>query len=341
MKRNLFGSIIMLFGLFAVAKIWFVSPAGNDQNTGVSWEQAFYKISSALEMVEAGDSVYALQGVYYEHEVNIPSEIHVLGGFDGTEHSYLERDFRNNKTIIDLDSRPSSRISNSGNLDGFTIQFGGTIRSVGALQNCTICHNQFENTLISAGTVRGCRIYKNTCTGYLYDGAVLGLRASGSVKNTLIYDNYSGGIMASDYNSVRYVTCVENKAFGLRISSSSRNANIFNSIFAYNDGKDIVDWSSNTNFVRNCCYLTLYGTLECDEDNLVSDPLFVNVLGESDTWDLHLSKESPCIDTGNTMGNSSHDIDGITRPFGEGFDIGAYEYYYETDVPMSGWMHYQ
>ena len=62
-------------------------------------------------------------------------------------------------------------------------------------------------------------------------------------------------------------------------------------------------------------------------DLLDSDPLFVNQppIGQSATGDLHLQACSPAIDMGTATGAPATDIEGNNRPYGAGFDIGAYE----------------
>ena len=52
------------------------------------------------------------------------------------------------------------------------------------------------------------------------------------------------------------------------------------------------------------------------------DPEFV----DSSSRDYHLSSASPCIDTGTSNGAPNTDYDGVTRPQGQGYDVGAYEY---------------
>ncbi len=56
------------------------------------------------------------------------------------------------------------------------------------------------------------------------------------------------------------------------------------------------------------------------EGNLYGDPLFVKV-----GYDYHLVEESPAVDSGTSVGAPSDDLDGVERPLGGGYDIGAYE----------------
>jgi parallel beta-helix repeat protein len=60
--------------------------------------------------------------------------------------------------------------------------------------------------------------------------------------------------------------------------------------------------------------------------NIMQDPLFVNPAGN----DFHLKPGSPCIDTGTSDLAPLTDIDGILRPQGCKFDMGAYERYIDA-----------
>ncbi len=53
-------------------------------------------------------------------------------------------------------------------------------------------------------------------------------------------------------------------------------------------------------------------------DQLFADP---------DTGDFHLNPSGPAIDTGSALVDVAADLEGVPRPKGAGFDVGAYEYY--------------
>ena len=52
------------------------------------------------------------------------------------------------------------------------------------------------------------------------------------------------------------------------------------------------------------------------------NPKFANLAA----WDFHLTQGSPAIDKGVTVTNFNYDRDGVTRPQGAAWDIGAYEF---------------
>ncbi len=81
--------------------------------------------------------------------------------------------------------------------------------------------------------------------------------------------------------------------------------------------------SNNSTFTYQYCDFYNNGfTTPTGTGNISTDPLFVN----QTTADYHLQSNSPCIDTGTSLNAPTTDFEGITRPQGAGFDIGAYEY---------------
>jgi hypothetical protein len=59
------------------------------------------------------------------------------------------------------------------------------------------------------------------------------------------------------------------------------------------------------------------------------NPLFANPA----TDDFHLQAKSPCIDSGFALTGVTSDFDGVSRPQGAGYDIGAFEYRGKAPVP--------
>ncbi|WP_158289250.1 discoidin domain-containing protein [Paenibacillus flagellatus] len=61
-------------------------------------------------------------------------------------------------------------------------------------------------------------------------------------------------------------------------------------------------------------------TTNCDND-VQANPLFVNASGD----DFHLQSTSPAINAGTTVSGVTTDKDGVSRPQGAAFDLGAFE----------------
>lgn len=63
-------------------------------------------------------------------------------------------------------------------------------------------------------------------------------------------------------------------------------------------------------------------TMPIGSGNILLNPLYVDLAKE----DFHLQLASPCINSGTNLPYVTNDFDGVIRPEGIGYDIGAYEF---------------
>lgn len=244
--------------------------------------------------------------------------------------------------------------------------FGGGIYNLGSVENCLVHDNRaqygggiadftgeinycdiFENTADYGGgffadysmtmdDIHNCRFYRNEAS--LYGGAIYTMTRR-SFTNCLIYDNHSDSFRGSfscqsygysTYTSFINCTIVNNSSVR---SGGSMSGNLLNTIYWGND-------SGYSYWEGDLTYSCIEGYLSGD-GNISGNPGFVNVQGDSSTWDLHLKKDSICIDRGTASDAPLFDFEGIERPQGEGFDIGASEYILKTMVTESAWSVYE
>lgn len=178
-----------------------------------------------------------------------------------------------------------------------------------------VYNNHLRNTLVNqasgiiiskerpGGTVDGIKVYNNIIYGWGRDGIDVfrhpgdtdGLNMRNvTISNNTTYNNgaesgHGGGGVAITFPSANNIVCTNNIAFG----------NIdFQLIF------------------------TTTGTGNVNSNNLVTNPLWVNSAG----GDFHLQSTSSAINTGTSVGAPATDFDGVARPQGPGFDIGAFEF---------------
>jgi len=95
--------------------------------------------------------------------------------------------------------------------------------------------------------------------------------------------------------------------------------------------------------INNNSYYRAAGTLRAYWDGTTytpssptywgDEPLFTNQkFVDEANGDFHLESTSPCLDTGNSTLVPIYDFDGVSRPQGAGYDIGAFEYLSESDT---------
>jgi hypothetical protein len=151
-----------------------------------------------------------------------------------------------------------------------------------------------------------------------------------------------GGAWGIDVHQIDNVT-VQNNTFydithhGAGFRNNSLNNAVINNVF-YDTGtsywaSDGATLSGDHNLIFEANDPGQLGP----NDILDMDPLFV----DPENNDFHLQENSPAIDAGQTLTDVTTDLDGMLRPQGNGYDIGAYEFAASTptfqDVPFDHW----
>jgi parallel beta-helix repeat protein len=196
-------------------------------------------------------------------------------------------------------------------------------------------NKSFGNQLFVPWKDGGCNIYdgngiiiddgRNTqggSTNGAYTAKIL-------VANNLCYLNGGGGIHTylSDnvdiLNNTTYHNSISPTPVGEISAESSGNIRIMNNIMIPNTNEPANSYNRNTNLTSdyNCYFNTNTITALGSNDKRV-DPQFV----DASNADFHLKISSPCRDAGISMVAAfTTDFDGMTRPQGSGFEMGAYE----------------
>jgi len=177
---------------------------------------------------------------------------------------------------------------------------------------------------ISSPIIKNCIISNNRTEDSSGGGGIYCDNASPIITNCVISNNIvesnGGGIMCDGTSNPTITNCtiVNNtaaKGGGIYCNYGSpvvTNTIIWNNspeqIFMYNGEDPIVSYSDIEGWQP-----------DTGSGNINSDPML--------TSDFYLMENSPCIDAGTSFNSPLIDINGILRPQGNGYDIGAYEYY--------------
>ncbi|MBI2280020.1 MAG: T9SS type A sorting domain-containing protein [Bacteroidetes bacterium] len=260
MKKFLLGFILFSIGI-AVNAQTYVNANATGANNGTSWTDAYTDLHSATYNTTSGE-IWVAQGTYVPSKTftnNIPGNnslktfrvqfnVQVYGGFNGTETTLNQRNWKNNPTIISgdvgggLKSYNVIRFDGNDNttvLDGFIVQdglangttefLGGAIYSSNAsptIRNCKFINNSAQQyggaVYLSVGStpqVLNCEFTNNTTTQY--DGAALYINGGTSavVANCLFNGNISSSgsagavvILNTATSQVNNCTFVNNQA---------------------------------------------------------------------------------------------------------------------------------
>jgi len=142
------------------------------------------------------------------------------------------------------------------------------------------------------------------------------------VYNNIVYDNGRGiAVNYSSTNAKIYNNTVFGNQFtGIYMGPANNDANA--ATYEKTPASDTI--VRNNIIYQNGTALSDAGIRTVSDHNLTTNPSFVNIV--SSPYDFHLQPGSPAIDTGIADGAPSTDFDGHGRPYGAGFDIGAFEY---------------
>jgi hypothetical protein len=212
------------------------------------------------------------------------------------------------------------------------------------IDHCLIHHNAGYGIHIYSGDPAykpNNNVAKNNT---LYDGQgrhggmIISVGDGNLAYNNLLYNTPTGievGYDASNskvYNNVVYGltggTSGASNGIGIFVYSNGTSS-IYNNIVSKNSGVGIRNLAAGTTLIKNnLAYqnsqdISNGGPATMSGNITGRDPLFINVASH----DYHLQAGSPAIDAGATVAEAQADADGIARPQGAAYDIGAYEYH--------------
>jgi hypothetical protein len=241
-----------------------------------------------------------------------------------------------------------------------------SLLGVGKIENTSIYNNSFSNSTSFTDYGGTAMIFLQISGEYGANGQINNTRVFGNVFYNqhsymcLEFDSALGPISGLYIYNNSYYTSRDVTFIGLYWSAGHYDySNIFvknNICYSQNavcidlqtdihmNGKefDYNCWSSSNSapfkVAGNYLTWTQWRALGNDSHGLYANPSYVDTGILS--WNLHLKKGSPAIDTGAPLGSPyDKDKEGISRPTGAQWDMGAYEYSSRTgnklDVPSN------
>lgn len=184
-------------------------------------------------------------------------------------------------------------------------------------------NNRIEGCTLHDGPSHGVHIWKDSgsegCNDNLITDTVaynldrgIGIYggADNRVQNSIVYNNEIGIFVRNDGGDLQ----------GLRVCNNTVVDNGFGILILSDVGPSLL--SNNITFGNDDELRDDTGRAVQSSNLVAVDPLFVN----RQEKDFHLQQGSPAIDFGETLTDVTVDKDGTSRPQGNGYDAGAYEY---------------
>ena len=276
---RIYNRVLNLEEIKALAKsTWHVSPSGNDNNSGTSWDQAFATLGHALQVAKDGDEIVLAQGIYQENGLSIPkSKQLIIRGTNPSDPNVVEN------TVIDGNgqiifwavsyAKPTEfrgitfKNGNSANGD-----FGGVIKldhSGLIFKDCIFKDNQGVNAaavwvFASDAKFIRCVFQNNHVSGI--GGAIYARYGSATYENCRFTGNSAteGGAIYNRQTSPTISSCwFENNSAlqgsgGAMVNFYSSHSKITNTVFWNNRAKRggaIFNGMSSNPQMTNCTFI--------------------------------------------------------------------------------------
>lgn len=321
------------------ARNLYVSPAGSN-GSGLSWDEAYTTVSSAISSATSGDAILVASGVYSVSSgevfpIRMKSYVALVGAPTGTA-PVLQGNLQNAVVLFDrVDSATLERFVVTGGLQGIRALWHS-----GAIIDCTVTRNgdfspgEYNDKVLGGGVYLGLGLR-------ILDSAIIdnradqggGIYGSGVVVNCLIARNWAeqcGAAMGPSYDRsglvFHHCTITDNETrliYEDRYPASSNLGGILeihNSIL-WNRGSEL----KAPSFLGLSVEYSIVQGGYVGEGNIDGFPLFVN----REYNNYQLVSGSPGIDQGHhpetPFEHTDQDRFGTPRPQGMGLDMGAYE----------------
>jgi parallel beta-helix repeat protein len=344
-------AVAVLGGARLEAATIYVSTAGNDGNSGLSWAAAKKTVQAGLNAAASGDQVWVAKGTYVEC-ITLKAGVSLYGGFAGGETDLAQRNRTTNVTILDGNNHFTVVASPMGatqttRIDGFTIR-NGFGADYGSGISCNNSSPTIINNTITANRGAGygggiyCRnssaiILNNIITGntgLIGGGIYCGSGASPIIACNVIAGNSgTGGGIAYEWgaptivNNTITLNCGSTGMAG-GIWCAGDAATIANNMIAFNSSGLSRD-GTNPVLRNNCVYGNPGGNYLWMTDptgthgNISEDPKLAGLSYAN----LHIQPDSPCRNAGDPGAVQAGwlDMDGQDLPLDGQVDIGADE----------------
>jgi len=261
-------------------------------------------------------------------------------GVDGSRDGGLVLVGTRRVRVTNCDIRGTNSRGTSADHEALSIASGSSDVEV---SGCRVHHNGEEGIDVKYNDAARVKIHHNVVTGnrgpniYVDSSSTVDVYAN-VVSGTREATKAGIGLAVEDYSETRLLSDVRvfdnlstgNAQAGLSLwvesTGTMRNLEIVNNTFAGNGrGSVLVDADrfAGKNTLRN----NVFGDGPVDAGPFVADHNFAGDPGFADPahGDHHLVAGSAAINTGSPGHAPAFDLDGVARPAGAGFDIGAYE----------------
>jgi len=282
------------------------------RHDGSSWDNAYLRVEEALSHARAGDYIWVADGEYAppagtSYLMQYDS-VEIYGGFGGWETYLYERDFGQNKTVLNGSGTnviTTNGVSSAARWDGFIVEDGRAANGAG-IRNINSSVTLANMVIRSNAATDGGGLYNNGGAPVLYNVEISGNTAANGagmynvssnpvMTNVTVSGNRATGSGGGLYNAGSNPVIRNAIIWDNRVADGGTSPNIANSSSAPNISYSIVEGSGGS--TRWSAGFGVDGSHNIDIRPLFRVAGFAND-GSMQAGDYGLTVSSPAIDNG-------------------------------------------
>src|SRR5437899_6183513 len=150
-----------------------------------------------------------------------------------------------------------------------------------------------------------------------------------TLSNNTVFNNFNGGIVIGGNSECPFASTNSNSVINNNIvynNGTASNANGYGIEEYASGGKVNAQYANNLVYGNSPGNWNLMVTGGQGTNTVTAAPLFINY-NPTGWGDYHEAVGSPSIDAGKSLAALPYDYDGVPRPYGASYDIGAYEWH--------------
>lgn len=343
--------------------IFYVDVNATGQNDCSAWVNACVDLQTALTLAGNGDQIWVADGIYQPGEArtdsfHLPDGIEIYGGFNGTETSILDRDWKSNLTILNGDIDHNDCPDPVGCITTQQAFLMGNNSYHVVIVDNTYTTTLLDGFMINAGKANGTTGNKGggmLVTGYgiiarnilfltnlASEGgamAIIGTNTTVSLSGIEIKHSLAtngGGILVENALAIINSSAIyDNESSGTGAAILQRNANVgglflTNSTLACHlmfSSYAVTDQTSGRVFITNSFFASNVQDMSLQPGSMTSNNIYFGNV-DCANHNLHTVPPHAVIDSGRNFFVpewSKLDLDGNPRIVNS-VDIGAYEH---------------
>ena len=153
----------------------------------------------------------------------------------------------------------------------------------------------------------------------IYNNTIFGNKSTPGYFGAIAVRNYYQTNYPSSNTTIKNNLFADNTGYSIWIDGNPTNLQMSNNLYYNSNGNINTHYWQGVGTYTLAKFKTDYGQ---ESGSSFANPLFRNAT----VFDFHIQSTSPAKDAGTTVSDVISDIEGISRPQGSAYDIGAYEY---------------